>query len=358
MGPSSQIQTDLGYETMSVFSALTRPLKRDRNSRGASRAISIAVLLTAGLAILGACAAPSSYRGAPQATYGGNRAVALEPYQITVKSGESLSILAERHNVPMRALAKANGVSKPYTIYKGQKLTVPVPRTHQVRRGDTLSEIAEKYDTSTREVATLNRKNKPYPIYVGERLRVGGWMPDDGRGNTRRQAAPAPRKPQVVASNVPTPAARPARGVATPRAKPRIAEPPARAGRFIWPAEGRIISSYGPKEGGLHNDGINIRVPRGTPVAAADNGVVAYAGNELKGYGNMVLIRHQNGYVTAYAHNSELLVSRGDIVTRGQKIASSGSSGGVTEPQIHFEVRRGAKAVNPMTYLGNNVASR
>ncbi|MGD1933685.1 MAG: peptidoglycan DD-metalloendopeptidase family protein [Candidatus Phaeomarinobacter sp.] len=341
---------------MSVFTNLARPLKRDGNGRGASRALSIAVLLTGALAILGACAAPSSYRGAPNPSYGNAQAPAVEPYTITVKSGESLSILAERHNVPMRALAKANGVSKPYTIYKGQKLTVPVPRTHRVSRGDTLSEIALKYDTSTRQVATLNAKRKPYPIYVGERLRVGGWMPDDGRGIARRQAAPV--RTASTKSTVPTPAAKPALGLATPRAKPRIPEPPARAGRFLWPAEGRIISSYGPKQGGLHNDGINIRVPRGTPVVAADNGVVAYAGNELQGYGNMVLVRHQNGYVTAYAHNSDLLVNRGDIVSRGQKIASSGSSGGVTEPQIHFEVRRGSKAVNPMSYLGNNVASR
>ena len=93
-------------------------------------------------------------------------------------------------------------------------------------------------------------------------------------------------------------------------------------------------------------------------MVAADNGVVAYAGNELQGYGNMVLVRHQDGYVTAYAHNSDLLVKRGDIVNRGQKIASSGASGGVSEPQIHFEVRRGSKPVNPMSYLGNNVASR
>jgi murein DD-endopeptidase MepM/ murein hydrolase activator NlpD len=345
---------------MFLLRALTRPLKRDGNSRNASRAVSIAVLLMAGLGILGACAAPSAHRGAPVATYGGSGgSTATEPYVITVKSGDSLSILAQRHNVPMSALARANGVSKPYTIYKGQKLTVPVPRVHTVGRGDTLSEIAQKYDTSTRQVATLNRKRAPYPIYVGERLRVGGWMPDGGTGVARRQARTAPvRTASTRNATVPSPSARPSRGIASPRAKPRIPNPPARAGRFLWPAEGRIISSYGPKKGGLHNDGINIRVPRGTPVVAADNGVVAYAGNELKGYGNMVLVRHQDGYVTAYAHNSDLLVKRGDIVTRGQKIAKSGASGGVSEPQIHFEVRRGAKAVNPMSHLGNNVASR
>ncbi|MEQ8745438.1 M23 family metallopeptidase [Pyruvatibacter sp.] len=339
---------------MSIFSALARPLKRESGSRGASRAVSLAVMLTAGLAVLGACAAPSGNRGVPVATYGGSSAAPTEPYTIVVRSGDSVSILAERHNVPMRALAQANGISAPYTIYKGQKLTVPVPRVHRVRNGDTLSEIALTYDTTTREVARLNNKRNPYPIYVGERLRVGGWMPDSGQNVARRQAPPV----QNASATVPQPNARPARGVATPRAKPTLPAPPARAGRFLWPAEGRIISSYGPKEGGLHNDGINIRVPRGTPVVAADNGVVAYAGNELQGYGNMVLVRHQDGYVTAYAHNTDLLVSRGDIVSRGQKIAHSGSSGGVREPQIHFEVRRGSKPVNPMSYLGNNVASR
>lgn len=341
---------------MSVFTALARPLQRDGNSRGASRALSIAVMMMTGLAILGACAAPSGSRSVP-VSYGSQSAPAVEPYTVTVKPGDSLSILAERHKVPMSALAKANGIAKPYTIYKGQKLTVPVPRSHVVRRGDTLSEIAYTYKTSTRQVAQLNAKRAPYPIYVGERLRVGGWMPDGGRGTVaRRQATPV--RTASAASRTPTPSARPARGVATPRAKPRIPAPPARTGKFLWPAEGRIISSFGPKQGGLHNDGINIRVPRGTPVVSADNGVVAYSGNELQGYGNMVLVRHQDGYVTAYAHNSDLLVSRGDIVTRGQKIASSGSSGGVSEPQIHFEVRRGSKPVNPMTYLGNNIASR
>lgn len=334
---------------VAVFSAVRGLLRRDSGRRGMSRAVSLAGLFAASLAILGACAAPSAYRGGPAAGPGATAPEA--PYTIVVRSGDSLSVLAERHDVPMRALARANGLQAPYTIFKGQKLTVPVPRTHRVQRGDTLSEIALAYDTTTRQVATLNGKRAPYPIYVGERLRVGGWMPDGGRGDARRQAAPT-RTASV------RPSARPEPAGAVPRAKPRLPSPPARSGRFLWPAEGRIISSFGPKQGGLHNDGINIRVPRGTPVAAADNGVVAYAGNELQGYGNLVLIRHQDGYVTAYAHNSELLVSRGDVVSKGQQIAKSGASGGVSEPQIHFEVRRGAKAVDPMTYLGNNIAAR
>src|SRR5690606_8555086 len=109
---------------------------------------------------------------------------------------------------------------------------------------------------------------------------------------------------------------------------------------------------YGSKGGGMHNDGINIAVPKGTPVHAAQSGVVAYAGNELKGYGNLLLVRHANGWMTAYAHNSKLLVKRGDTVTRGQSISLAGSTGSVSSPQVHFEIRKGAKAVDPQSVIG------
>jgi murein DD-endopeptidase MepM/ murein hydrolase activator NlpD len=116
---------------------------------------------------------------------------------------------------------------------------------------------------------------------------------------------------------------------------------------FRWPARGRIIEGF--SSGG--NDGINIAVPEGTSVKAAESGVVAYAGSELKGYGNLVLIRHPNGYVTAYANNKELDVKRGDSVKRGQIIAKSGQSGNVSSPQLHFELRKGSTPVDPTSYL-------
>jgi murein DD-endopeptidase MepM/ murein hydrolase activator NlpD len=116
---------------------------------------------------------------------------------------------------------------------------------------------------------------------------------------------------------------------------------------FRWPARGRVIQGFG--NGG--NDGINIAVPEGTQVKAAESGVVAYAGSELKGYGNLVLIRHPNGFVTAYANNGALNVKRGDTVKRGQTIALSGQSGNVSSPQLHFELRKGNKPVDPSTYL-------
>ena len=121
--------------------------------------------------------------------------------------------------------------------------------------------------------------------------------------------------------------------------------------KFRWPANGRVIAGYGPTTNGQQNDGINIALPENTPVKAAEDGVVAYAGNELKGYGNLVLVRHPNGYVTAYAHTKELLVKRGDQVKRGQVIARSGQTGNVNAPQLHFEIRKGASPLDPTRFL-------
>jgi murein DD-endopeptidase MepM/ murein hydrolase activator NlpD len=120
---------------------------------------------------------------------------------------------------------------------------------------------------------------------------------------------------------------------------------------FRWPVRGRVISGYGVKTSGQQNDGINVAVPEGTPIKAAEDGVVAYAGNELKTYGNLVLIRHSNGYVTAYAHASEILVKRDDPIRRGQVIAKAGQTGNVAAPQLHFEIRKGSSPVDPMPYL-------
>lgn len=173
-----------------------------------------------------------------------------------------------------------------------------------------------------------------------------------------KTAAPA-AKPVVVAS---APAAEP-KPTAIPKAEP-APEPKTTASipkqeeetssadkaDFRWPARGRVISGYSGKGG---NEGINIAVPEGTPVKAAEGGTVAYAGSELKGYGNLVLIRHPNGYVSAYAHNGELKVKRGDTVKRGQVVANSGQTGNVSSPQLHFELRKGSAPVDPTPYLNN-----
>jgi murein DD-endopeptidase MepM/ murein hydrolase activator NlpD len=131
-----------------------------------------------------------------------------------------------------------------------------------------------------------------------------------------------------------------------------VDSPPARTGKgFLWPVRGKIVSAYGGKSEGLKNDGINIAAPRGTQVVAAENGVVAYAGNELRGFGNLLLLKHTGGWITAYAHNERVLVKRGDKIKKGQTIAKVGSSGSVQVPQLHFELRKGKKAINPVKSL-------
>ncbi len=129
-------------------------------------------------------------------------------------------------------------------------------------------------------------------------------------------------------------------------------EPPPRAGRtFAWPVRGRILSTFGQKPDGMHNDGINIAARAGSAVISAENGVVVYSGSEVRGFGNLVLVRHADGWITAYAHLDRILVQKGQKVTRGQAIATVGSSGGVDQPQLHFEIRRGTQAVDPAKFL-------
>jgi len=175
------------------------------------------------------------------------------------------------------------------------------------------------------------------------------------------EAEPEPQvaaAPHVTSPSIPqTPMAVPM-PAATPVAPPRAAagqatdEPPPRSGRtFAWPVRGRILSTFGPKPDGLHNDGINIAARAGAPVIAAENGVVVYSGNEMRGFGNLLLVRHADGWMTAYAHLDRVLVQKGQKVTRGQAIATVGNSGGADQPQLHFEIRKGTQAVDPAKFL-------
>jgi len=168
--------------------------------------------------------------------------------------------------------------------------------------------------------------------------------------------APQPLKPAPAAPQAVAPAPAPAPAPQPEAAKAPVAEPEETASlstsNFRWPARGRVIAGFGANGG---NEGINIAVPEGTPVKAAEAGVVTYAGSEVKGYGNLVLIRHDNGYVSAYAHNASLNVKRGEQVKRGQVIATSGQTGNVTSPQLHFEIRKGATPVDPIKHLATRL---
>jgi murein DD-endopeptidase MepM/ murein hydrolase activator NlpD len=262
-----------------------------------------------------------------------------------VKPGETLYRISREQNIPIRSLIEANNLQPPYALQAGQRLAIPNARFHIVQRGDTVYSISRTYGV---DMATLTRTNNvppPYTIKVGQRLQLPSKV------NTQVASADEGPSPRGVPVSRPGPNYT-TTTTRTATAKGPLPAPPVPSGDFVWPAQGKIISSFGSKENGLHNDGVNIAVAAGTPVHAAQSGVVAYAGNELKGYGNLLLVRHANGWMTAYAHNSKLLVKRGDTVMRGQTISLAGSTGSVTSPQVHFEVRKGAKAVDPRGVVG------
>ncbi|HMA16737.1 MAG: peptidoglycan DD-metalloendopeptidase family protein [Bacteroidota bacterium] len=286
-----------------------------------------------------------------------------------VAAGDSLYGIARRYGLPVRAVIDANNLQPPYALTIGQELSVPRAQVHEVAAGDTIFSIARTYDIDRSELVRLNAIQPPYTIPVGQKLLLptpGSAVESDPAPVEVAYTPPGTPVPDAVA---PPPAAAPQPPAAatnnSPAAAPKsrdavraaLASPPRRAGAFIWPVQGAVLSSYGAKSGGEHNDGINIAAPRGTPVRAAENGVVAYAGQELKGFGKLLLVKHADGWVTAYAHNEELLVAAGDTVRQGQTIATVGSSGNVDRPQLHFEVRRGTRAVDPSAQLSPRTAS-
>lgn len=222
-----------------------------------------------------------------------------------------------------------------------------------VQRGDTLSKIGQRYGVSYRWIADANNIGAPYTIYPGQRLVVPYSRPQVAKRSTKRKKSRTKKRlPPQTASRTPS-------GGRTGTSSRRLPQPnaPGLSGRgFLRPVPGKIISRYGPKANGKRNDGVNIAAPRGTSVRAAEHGIVAYAGDELAGFGKMLLIKHAGGWMTAYAHNGVLLVKKGQKVKRGQTVAKVGSTGQVARPQLHFEIRRGNRALNPEHFMGKPVA--
>ena len=300
---------------------------------------------------------------------------------IIVGTSDTLEIISKRYNVPSSEIMSANGYGGPRVLQPGQQLIIPkriaqsqppvmsnAPATrtsgplpssvYVVNRGDTLSNVARRNHITTTQLAAANNTPATSQLKIGARINVPGGNASVAGSEPPKQAmmtqAPV-TKPAVVATAEPAQRAQ----LANEKTAPEAAESPVKTAdatnalpSFRWPARGRVVTTYGAKTNGKQNDGINIAVPEGTPVKAAEDGVVAYSGNELKGYGNLILVRHANGYVTAYAHASELMVKRGDTIKRGQIIAKSGQTGEVGSPQLHFEIRKGSASVDPLQFLG------
>jgi murein DD-endopeptidase MepM/ murein hydrolase activator NlpD len=329
---------------------------------------------------------------------------------VVVGRGESLEAIARKYGVPAQAILETNGIRSAAGIHAGERLVIPryvvgeaqvqtphvaAPRieparveparhaampasahagvaatdVHIVQPGESLIGIARRYNMTLAEIARANAIQPYTKVNIGDRIKV----PARGAGErvAMRQPAPvsapaaAPRRVAQAAppienvGSVPTENAR----MATPEpVAPAAANPVKKAEAvaantmptFRWPVTGHVIEAFGPRPNGTTNDGINLAVPEGTPIKAAEDGVVAYAGNELKGYGNLVLIRHADNFVSAYANASEIMVKRGDTVKRGQEIARAGQTGTVSSPQLHFEIRKGSTPVDPRKYLASN----
>ncbi|MEM9169957.1 MAG: peptidoglycan DD-metalloendopeptidase family protein [Pseudomonadota bacterium] len=289
--------------------------------------------------------------------------------RIVVQPGDTVYAISRRTGAGPQAIIGANGLRAPYMLNVGQVLTVPsvrekvvntvaAPRAetrpaaarytqpayvppapppstaaptgvYVVRPGDTLYSIARATGLPVSGVARANGLEPPFTLAVGQRLAV----PAAGQTVV---AAPAPQptvRTQTVSYANPAPAMQ------------------SRASLFDWPVKGAVIGRYGMGGLGRRNEGVNIAAPVGTPVRAAADGEVVYRGNEVDGYGNLLLIKHADDFVTAYAHNDVLLVRKGQRVTKGQIIAKVGQTGDAVEPQLHFEIRQNLKSIDPLAML-------
>ncbi|WP_026790257.1 M23 family metallopeptidase [Pleomorphomonas oryzae] len=292
---------------------------------------------------------------------------------VTVKPGDSVQVLARRYGVAESTLLAANGLVAGAQLTPGQSIVIPAYSQQGV--------AAVPPSAHAPALATASA-TAPGPQTLGQ---LPPTKPPVPRSVSSEVAAAAPAKPAApqttsVAMANPTSATatdakagllppagnKPAQqatqqvaALAPNQTQPSVKDAPAASagvesaadGSFRWPVRGRVISAFGVKPGGERNDGINIEVPEGTPIKAAEGGQVIYAGNELKGFGNLVLVKHPNGFVSAYAHASEVLVQRGDSILRGQTIAKVGATGNVSRPQLHFEIRNGNRPVDPLPYL-------
>ena len=283
-------------------------------------------------------AAPAA---APIVAAGSPEAAAKYNANYTVQAGDSIYGIARKHKVSFAELQQVNGITNPLKVRPGVVLKVP---------GDGGGSPISPMPSTTAAIPVAAPSAPPAAAVAEPAVSTPA---SSGIASTSTQPTVInAARPAETAAPIP-PSSEMASGKNDKIAMSSPAKPAATtdATKLRWPAQGKIISGFGGRPDGTHNDGINLSVPQGTEVHSAESGVVAYAGSELKGYGNLILVRHDNGWVTAYAHNEELLVKRGDKISRGQVIAKAGKTGTVDQPQVHFELRQGSKPVDPTPFM-------
>jgi murein DD-endopeptidase MepM/ murein hydrolase activator NlpD len=280
----------------------------------------------------------------------------------TVQQGDTLRAIGIKMGAGSDAIAIENGLTPPYILTVGQTLRIPGGQFHSVAAGETGIGIAHAYATDWSRIATLNALTEPYILRIGQRLKLPNdarSIADAGTNSSVDIAARAARFTldidDIVTGSQPALAPRglPSAGTTAPTrpVTTAIAPPTSFNGRFQWPLTGPIISRFGPLAPGKVSDGVNIAAATGTPIHAAADGVVAYAGDEISVYGGLILINHGGGWISAYGHAGKLNVQRGQATKAGDVIGLAGASGQVQTPQLHFQLRKDRVPVDPLSKL-------
>ena len=276
----------------------------------------------------------------------------------TVRAGDSLSAIALDTGTSVASLARENGLTEPYPLTTGQRLAIPAGRYHRVRTGQTGIGIARAYDVEWSGIVALNGLTEPFLLRTGTVLRLPA---DADPVAPAAQAGPAPAigdiltggEPAAVTLSIPARLPRHTRrqSAAAVAAITPIAQPAQFSGRFDPPVTGHIVQRFGAVEDGIVNEGLDYGIAAGTAVGATADGVVVFADQGARGYGGLVLIKHGDGYASAYGHLSTLAVRRGDVVQRGQTLGRSGQPSTADRPFLHFEIRRAARPLDPSVLI-------
>lgn len=278
----------------------------------------------------------------------------LPPASTKAMQGETLFDIAERTQSPLIGIIKLNNLQPPYEINQGQIIKIPPLKVHVVKNGENFTDIAKRYSVDKRSLAVFNGLKKPYDVKKGQKIILPALVRDKLTGLEPMDlvdllSAELGRGSKISGKNPQTIISKPISQV-----KPNIIDNVTETkGLFNWPLNGKIVDKFGEKPGFRKNDGIDIEADENTPFRAAADGEVVYAGNQLEGYGWLILIKHANNFVTAYAYGAEIMVAEKDIVKKGQIIGHVGLTGRAATPRLHFQIRKGTTPTNPALYLPN-----
>ena len=247
-----------------------------------------------------------------------------------VKKGDNLYSISRKFKISIQELIRKNNIVEPYKIFPNQKIFIPKNYIHKVKKGDTLYSISRKYETNIFELSKINNIKDINNLVEGQKLKISNETFYKKKVKNSKNKINKKKEKKKLKKTL-------------NKSKDKA--------MFLWPVKGEIVSSYGKNKQGFYNDGININSREGSKVISSADGKVIYSGNEIPGYGNLVLIKHSKNWITAYAHLNEVFIQKGKIVKRGEKIGSVGSTGNVQTPQLHFEIRKGKESVDPMRLL-------